>query len=134
MIVADTSAWIEFFRRTGSPVNLTLRRLLSERAEIAVTQVVVMEVLAGARSRSHLAELRDHMLLFPVLPLEGLSGYEAAAELFRICRAEGESVRNLTDCLVAVVTIEAGASLLHNDRDFETLARWSELRIEPPHG
>ena len=131
MIVVDTSAWIEFLRATESSTHHVVRRLLVEREELAVTEVVVMEVLAGARSPRQVHDLRATLLAFPVLPLGGLAGYEAAAQLYRACRRAGETVRRLVDCLVAVPVIEAGASLLHADEDFDRIARHAPLRIHP---
>ncbi len=37
MILADTSAWVEFDRATGSPADLRLTELISVDAELAVT-------------------------------------------------------------------------------------------------
>jgi predicted nucleic acid-binding protein len=90
-----------------------------------------MELLAGNATARQASELRARLLAFPVLRLAGLSGYEAAAELYRACRAAGETLGSLTDCLVAVPVIEAGATLLHAHRDFEVLARHTPLRLEP---
>lgn len=129
MIVVDTSAWVEYLRATGSPVHLSVRQLVREQAEIAVTDVVVMEVLAGARSERHADELRDTLLQFPVLRLGGLDGGEEAARLYRTCRRAGTTVRTLTDCLVAVAAIGADAPVLHSDRDFVAIAGQSELQI-----
>jgi predicted nucleic acid-binding protein len=131
VIVADTSAWVDFLRKTGSAVHMRLQELLAKRQPVAVTEVVIMEVLAGARSVRHAAELRAHLLSFPVLRLNGIDGFDEAAALFRACRAGGETVRELTDCLVAAPTIAAGATLLQADRDFEVLARHTPLRLEP---
>jgi predicted nucleic acid-binding protein len=131
LIVADTSAWVEFLRKTGSEVHLRLRRLIADGGRLAVTEIVVMELLAGARSQYHAEELRAHLLSFPVLRLRGLDGFDAAAALYRACRAAGETVREMSDCLVAVPTIEAGATLLQADRDFEVLARHTPLKLEP---
>jgi predicted nucleic acid-binding protein len=93
--------------------------------------MVLFEVLAGARSSAHRDELRARLLTFPVLPLDGLAGFEAAAELYSRARTRGVTVRRLADCLIAVPAILAGASLLHADRDFDLLATVSELQIEP---
>ena len=131
MIVVDSSAWIEFARATGSRAHLTVRRLLRERADVATTEIVVMEVLAGARSRVEENALRRELAGFPVLPLSGLPAFESAVGLFRACRAAGEPIRHLTDCLVAVPAIEAGATVLTVDVDFERLARHTPLRLEP---
>lgn len=129
VIVVDTSAWAEFLRRSGSGADLALRRLLADPQGLAVTEVVVMELLAGARSARHLLELRTFLLGFRLLRLRGLDGYEEASRLYRQCRGGGEAVRKLTDCLVAVPAIEAGAAVLHADRDFDILARHTALEV-----
>jgi len=131
VIVVDTSAWVEFLRRTDSPACRTLRRLLGQGADLAVTEVVVAEVLMGARSPDDARRLRLGLLALPVLPLGGLAGFEAAAALYVSCRRGGDVLRGLLDCLVAVPVIRAGATLLHSDRDFEKLARHAPLVLEP---
>ncbi len=35
----------------------------------------------------------------------------------------------MTDCLIAPVAIRTGTTMLHNDADFEVLARHTELRV-----
>ncbi len=55
--------------------------------------------------------------------------YEEAAALYRRCRAGGETIRNLLDCLIAAVAIRNNAPVLHRDRDFDALARHTELQI-----
>ena len=103
-----------------------MRRLLLERARIAVTEVIVMEVLAGtARPREAIA-----LGGFEVLPVRGLADFELAAALYRACRAAGDAIRELSDCLIAVPTVRAGATLLHADPDFDVLARHTPLRLE----
>lgn len=130
MIVVETSAWIELLRGTRSAVHLRLRQLISEEATLAVTGIVVAEVLAGARP-DEVGKTRERLLSFPVLPLRGVADFEAAAALYRACREAGEAVRHLTDCLVAVPAITARATILHANRDFEKLARHTPLRLEP---
>jgi predicted nucleic acid-binding protein len=131
VIVVDSSAWIELLRGTGSPVHLTLRRLVDEGAQLAITEVVLMELLAGARGERDAIVVRARFGAFPMLPLFGLADYERAAALFRACRNAGETVRKVSDCLIAVPAIRTGATLLHADRNFEALARHSPLRLEP---
>jgi predicted nucleic acid-binding protein len=129
VILADTSAWVEFLRATGSPVHLRLRKLIADEGDLATTEVVVMELLAGAADAEGVMRLRRFLGRLELLPVEGLADYEAAAELYRRCRAGGETVRKLTDCLVAVVALRHGAALLHRDQDFEVLARHTPLRV-----
>ena len=131
MIVADTSSWVEFLRGSPHPVAATLAALLERDADVAVTEVIVMELLAGARPGEALRELRSRLIAFPILPLEGLADFEEAAHIFRSCRASGETIRSLSDCLIAVPAIRAGAALLHADSDFDTISRHSALRLHP---
>jgi hypothetical protein len=129
VILADTSAWVEYLRATGSPVHLRLRRLIADEGELATTEVVMMELLAGEASPEGVTRLRRLLGRFEVLPIEGLADYEAAAELYRRCRAGGGTVRNLTDCLIAAVAVRHGVTLLHRDHDFEVIARHTPLRV-----
>ena len=129
MILADTSAWVEYLRATGSPVHLYLRKLIADEGELATTEVVTMELLAGAAAPEGVAQLRRLLGRFEVLPVEGLADYEAAADLYRRCRAGGETVRSLTDCLIAAVAVRHEATVLHRDHDFEVIARHAPLRV-----
>jgi predicted nucleic acid-binding protein len=129
VIVADTSAWVEFLRGTKHKVAASLRQLIQKEEDVAVTEVILMELLAGARSGPAVRELRSRLLSFRVLPHEGLLDFEEAAAIYRACRDAGETPRSLTDCLIAVPVVRAGASLLHNDADFTVIARHSALKL-----
>lgn len=133
MIVVDSSAWIEFLRATGSPSHRTLVRLVEERFALAITGIVVAEVLAGARSPGEHRRLRRHMLACRMLPLDGLRSFEAAAKLAQECRAQGVSP-SVTDCLVAAPARRAGAPVLHADKDFDAIASVTDLAIYPLDG
>ena len=128
MTLVDTSAWVEFLRATGSETHRAVRRLLSRELQAHTTDVVVMEVLAGARDDDHRDRLRRLLARCEHVPVDGLQDYEAAADLYRACRAAGETVRTLTDCLIGVVAVRATLPVLHADRDFDVLARHVGLR------
>ena len=97
--------------------------------EILICGPVLMEVLAGGRNARELEILRRFLAratIIPTLPVD----YESAAELYRRCRRRGETVRKLIDCLIAAVAIRTGIAVLHNDRDFEVLARHTDLQVD----
>ncbi len=127
MILIDTSAWVEFLRGTGSPVCDRVEALLD--GEIATCDAIRMEVLAGARDEHHLERLRRLLARASVLPTTP-ADYDDAAALFRRCRREGSTIRHLIDCLIASVAIRAAAPILHNDGDFDVLARHTALRLD----
>jgi predicted nucleic acid-binding protein len=129
VILADSSAWIEYLRRTGSETNRRVAGLIEEPGGIATTDVVLMEILAGARDAVHRDQLRRLLARCQFEPVEGPRDYEDAADLYRSCSAAGESVRSLTDCLIACVAMRTGNELLHLDADFDAIARHAPLRI-----
>lgn len=130
MTLVDTSAWIEYLRATGSETHHRLRDLLSADAPLHTTDVVMMEVLAGGRDEAHAAQLRRLLLRCEFVPVDGLADFEHAAALFRRCRRAGETIRALNDCLISAVAIRSQLAVLHADRDFEAIARHTDLRLD----
>ena len=133
MIVADTSSWIELLRNTQHPVATTLEELINGGEEVGITEVIVMELLAGARPGSLARELRSRLLSYQILPIGGLDDFEEAAMIYRSCRDGGHAIRSINDCLIAVPVLRQGASLLHNDKDFDVIARHTGLKIYKPN-
>jgi len=129
VIVVDTSAWVEYLRGTGSREHQVLRSLLAGGAPLATTDVVTMEVLAGAKDEAHAAKLRRMLAALEPLPVQS-PDFEEAARIHRRCRAAGESVRALTDCLIAAVAMREDVSVLARDRDFDVIARHAGLSLE----
>lgn len=126
MTLVDTSAWVEFLRDTGSPVCVAVDRLLDR--DLAICEVISMEVLAGARDETHLTGLRG--LLGRAAMIETTpADYDDAAALHRSCRRRGVTVRKLVDCLIAAVAIRADVPVLHVDTDFVGLAQVTPLRV-----
>ena len=134
MIVVDTSAWVEFLRGTGSPVDQLLATAVQTGERLGVLDVVRLELLAGAGSEGRVLDLRR--LLARFTPLSGASAadHEQAAALYRAARRSGETVRSLVDCLVAAAALRLEVPVLARDRDFVVLARVSELELVPAPG
>jgi hypothetical protein len=99
-------------------------------SDIATCDPIRMEILSGARNDRHLNDLRRLLARATNLPTRA-TDYEEAASLYRICRRGGETVRKLTDCLIASVAIREDVVLLHVDADYDVLSRHTKLRIEP---
>lgn len=129
MILVDSSAWIEFLRGTDSATHKRLRTALAGEEAVACTDVILMEILAGARDEADRDWLRRLLYGVEFLAVEGPVDYEQAAELYRLCRANGETPRKLTDCLIAAVAIRNEAELLCKDADFLAIARHTPLRL-----
>jgi predicted nucleic acid-binding protein len=124
VLLVDTSAWIEVFRK---PPRLDLADL-GGLDEVVTCLPVVQEVLQGFRDEHAFRVARVAMLALPCVesPLRQERFLEAA-DLYRAARRTGFSVRSSVDCLIAVCAIRHGLTVLHRDRDFPALARVSPL-------
>jgi predicted nucleic acid-binding protein len=130
MILVDSSAWVEFDRATGGPVDLRLTALIREGGPLAVTDPVVMEVTAGARDDRAAARLRDLLLSFSFLPFDAAADFDAAARIYRTCRRQGITPRGMVDCLIAAVAWRHGATLLARDADLASVGSVMGIEID----
>ena len=122
MILADTSAWVEYDRATGSSVDVRVRDLIADEGHLAVTEPILMEVLAGARSDDREEALRRLLLRFDLLAFDAVTDFEAAARIYRRCRSVGVTPRGMVDCMIAAVAHRSRASLLSWDADLSRVA------------
>jgi predicted nucleic acid-binding protein len=122
VILVDTSAWVEFDRGTGSRVDARLTELIADTDLVAVTEPVIMEVLAGARDDQRERQLRRLMQRFPLMRFDAITDFDAATRIYRTCRRSGVTPRGMVDCMIAAVALRHGASLLAADADLDRLA------------
>lgn len=99
--------------------------------DLAVTEPVVMEVLAGARTEQRADDLRRLMMRFHFLALDPAGDFDAASQIYRQCRRVGVTPRGLLDCLVAAVAWRNGATLLSNDKDMVRIAGVMGIDLDP---
>jgi predicted nucleic acid-binding protein len=131
VILADTSAWVEYDRATGSPVDQRLAELIETDGQVATTEPVVMEVLAGARDDEREAQLRGLLLRFELLSFDTVVDFEGAMRIYRYCRAAGITPRGLLDCMIASVAWRREAALLAHDADMDRVARVIGIAVDP---
>ncbi len=130
MILADSSAWIEFDRATDSSVDQRIQHLIATEAPLAVTEPVVMEVLAGARDDARQADLRRLLLRHERLGFDPVVDFEAAAQIYRRCRRVGVTPRGMVDCMIAAVAWRHQAALLARDVDLTRVAEVMGITID----
>jgi predicted nucleic acid-binding protein len=129
VIVVDTSVWIDVLGGRRTPQALRCVELIEAGEPVALTDVIFTELLQGLRSGGEAEDVERHLRAFPILRLEGLDDFALAARLYRDARAQGVTIRNTLDCLIAVPCVRTGAPLLHSDADFDRLASCSPLRV-----
>jgi len=132
MILVDTSALLPFLAGRSTRASEAVADVLSEGLEIALTPIVVQEVLQGAREEQEWRKLRSYLLTQVILsPRDPIATQVAAARIYYDCRRRGLTVRSTLDCVVAQIAIEHGVPLLHDDRDYDAIARVRALKTFP---
>lgn len=119
MILVDTSVWIDLLRDVDSLQTALLRQLLYSGSRIGLGDLMLVELLQGARS-DHQADriLRDLPVLVPVQISDARTAPKAG-KYFRDLRTRGITVRKTIDTLIATRCIVDGIPLLYSDRDFD---------------
>lgn len=131
--LVDTSVWSLALRKGGPADHWAVRRLtrlLDAHARVALTGVVLQELLAYFRDDRSADAVEARLAPFPLLE-PTRSEHAAAAALFRRARARGVSATAI-DCLIAALAVSRDAELLTDDRDFERLAPLCGLRLAAP--
>ncbi|KAA0235326.1 MAG: Ribonuclease VapC11 [Acidimicrobiales bacterium] len=128
MIVVDTSVWVDFFRGRNTPQVEFFVHAVESDAELALTDVVLTEVLQGVVSDQEADRVERRLSAFELLRLDSVDDFRSAAALYRQARRAGFTVRRTLDCLIAAVCLRERAPLLHADADFDRLAECTPLR------
>jgi predicted nucleic acid-binding protein len=129
MIVVDSSIWIGQLRRSRSDKIATLARIRDPATSILVGDLVLLEVLQGARNDSHAAEIERELRVFRIERMLDDGIAVKAAANHRALRDRGITVRKTIDLIIATFCLERGHSLLHDDRDFDPVAAHLGLRL-----
>jgi predicted nucleic acid-binding protein len=130
--LVDTTVWIDFLRGIQSPEKRKLDELIRGPELVAVTDIIVTEILRGVVEDPDFDATKRHLSAFPCLTARAPKTFNHAAELYRLCRKKGATVRSTVDCLFAAVCIENDATLLHHDVDFEPLRQHCGLKVILP--
>lgn len=131
ILLVDTSVWIEFFAGRDTPQTRFFKDAVREGADIALTGVILAEILQGIPSDSEFGRLRKALSSFRMVQAASGETYVEAAKLYRAGRKRGVTIRSLVDCLIAAIAMEHGAVILHQDRDYERISEYAPLKSIP---
>jgi predicted nucleic acid-binding protein len=85
---------------------------------ILVGDLILLEILQGARDERAAARIERGLRRFEVVPLLDADLAPRAARNYRRLRDMGITIRKTNDIIIGTFCIERGWPLLHDDRDF----------------
>jgi len=128
MILVDTTVWIDFFAGRPRPQAAALEQLLQTGEDICICGIVLAEVLQGIRTDSEYTKTKDYFESLVFLPMTHAT-FLLSSQVYRALRKKGITIRTPLDCMIASVAIEHSVPLLHNDRDFDKIAKHTSLEV-----
>lgn len=131
MVIVDTTVWIDYLAGTANAHTDWLDRQMGIHP-LALTEVILCEVLQGIRRDAVFGSVRRHLEQFYIFETGTLRLAVAAAQNYRQLRQRGYTIRKTIDCLIATYCLEEGHSLLHKDRDFDVFEAHLNLRVIHP--
>jgi len=132
VLLIDTSVWISVFRDRSGQVRQALEGVINNRA-VLLTRFTQLELLQGSLNENEWGLLSTYLADQNYIELAGNS-WQAAARIYYDLRRQGLTVRSPIDCCIAQAALEHNLLLIHNDRDFETIAEvrsLQQLRFQP---
>ena len=126
--VVDTSVWVDYLRKEAVAQTVLINSFI-DKNELVTLPVILQEVLQGIREETLFKSVKAAFLSFKKIEYNSFDAALQAASLFRFLRSKGATIRKPNDCLIACICIENNFQLLHNDRDFDNIAKHTSLKI-----
>ncbi|WP_353566424.1 PIN domain-containing protein [Haloferula sargassicola] len=129
MVIVDTNAWIELFRRSGDPsVKLAMGHLV-KAGEAYMSGPVLMELISGARP-DDLPRLKNSLRAYPMAQDPQRLWIDAGSNYSHL-RAHGITVPR-EDVLIATVALFHRCRVYSSDSHFPAIAPILGLRLYTP--
>lgn len=130
MIVVDSSVWIGILRGLDTPAVHGLREIVeADDDQILVGDLILLEVLQGARDEGHAVRIERNLRRHPIAPMLNETVAVEAARNYRLLRARGITVRKTIDMIIGTFCVTGDHLLLHDDRDFDPMTEHLGLRV-----
>ena len=100
MVIVDTTVWVDYLKGAENRETEWLEGSLG-REGIALTDVILCEVLQGVRSEVEFAATKRQLLQFEIFRTGGVEFALEAARNFCELRRKGLTVRKMIDCWIA---------------------------------
>lgn len=128
MILVDSSVWIAHLRGQATAATAKLEAA-AVREPLLVGDLILLEILQGARDEVHAARIERALRQYAVVSLLDDELAPRAAHNYRQLRNLGITIRKTADIIIGTYCIERGHALLHDDRDFAPLGEHLGLKV-----
>lgn len=125
--LVDTSALVHLLRDKTGHVAARYDKIVSGR-KVALSRMTEFELLNGARDEKEWAGLSRLLSGEALIDLPE-DAWRSAAQIVFDLRRRGTTLMNVFDCLIAQTALVHDLDIIHDDRDFEAIAKVRPLRL-----
>jgi hypothetical protein len=127
MNLVDSSVWIDYFNGKKTSQTDWLNSSIGN-TPIIMGDLILTEVLQGFQSDKDFRIARNLLLRLPFMPMGGQTLALESAANYRLLRKNGVTVRKTIDVMIGTFCIHYKLPLLHDDRDFDPMVKFLELK------
>jgi predicted nucleic acid-binding protein len=128
MILVDSSVWIAHLWGLITPQTTKLE-VAAAREPLLIGDLILLEVLQGARDEAQAARIERALRQYAIVPLLNDDLASRAARNYRRLRGLGITIRKTADIIIGTFCIEHRHALLHDDRDFVPMEQHLGLKV-----
>lgn len=122
----DTSMWVKCLRGTDASLQSRVAALILEKRAFT-SEIIIMEILRGAKSDKEYDMLYNDFLALPQLTIDH-NVWGSAWELAYKLKKKGINVP-LVDTVIAATALHHKCTLIHSDKHFNMLAKHGGLKV-----
>ena len=128
VLIVARSVWLAQLRGETTAATIKLETAAA-REPLFVGDLILLEVLQGARGEAQAARIERALRQYAIVPLLGADLASRAARNYRRLRELGITVRKTADIIIGTFCIEHRHALLHDDRDFAPMQEHLGLEV-----
>lgn len=130
MVLVDTSVMIDYLRGNEDDTILTLQHVIDNNIPFGINSFIYQEVLQGVATEKDFIKVKKYLDTQRFYELKDKrESCASAAKIYFRCRKKGITINSTIDCLIAQTAIENNLYLLHNDSDFDNIAKVVDLKM-----
>lgn len=130
MVLVDTSVIIDYLQGVDNEPVEKFQSILDSDIPYGINSFIYQELLQGVKTEKAFDELKEYLDTQRFYKFrDQKESFSEAALIYLKCRKKGITIRSTIDCTIAQTAIENNLVLLHNDSDFEKMARVVNLKF-----
>ena len=130
MVLIDTSVLIDYFKDINNEPTRKFQSILDSGIPFGINSFIYQELLQGVKTEKAFQELKEYLDTQRFYRLKDeKESFAEAALIYLKCRKKGITINSTIDCIIAQTALENNLLLLHNDSDFEKMAKVVDLKF-----